>query len=177
MLLLLCSLLAYAAETFTFDPNHSGVFFRVKHFDIGYTYGHFKKVSGTIKVENQPTSLTLSIALDSVDTNNAKRDQHLLSPDFFNAKQFPTIDFESTKITPVDENTFVVTGNLSMHGQTRLISTEMEQVGKGEDPWGNHKIGYETSLTIKRSDFGVDHMLNSVADEVHVMIGFEAIKQ
>ena len=177
MFLLLCSFLVFAEETFTFDPNHCGVFFRVKHFDIGYTYGYFKKINGDIKIEDQPTSLSLSIALNSIDTNNTKRDQHLLGPDFFNAKQFPTIDFASTNITPIDDDTFMVSGNLSMHGQTRLITTEMEQIGKGVDPWGNQKVGYETSITIKRSDFGVDHMLNSVADEVHVMIGFEAIKQ
>jgi polyisoprenoid-binding protein YceI len=177
MFLLFSTLLANADELYNLDPNHSGVFFRIKHFDIGYTYGYFSDLNGKITINNQPTTIQFSIPLASIDTNNTKRDQHLLGPDFFNAKQFPLITFESTAITPIDADTFSVSGNLSLNGITNPISIELEQTGKGNDPWGNHKVGYETNITLKRSDYGVSHMLNSVSDEVHVMVGLEAIKQ
>ena len=96
--LLSCVATAQGADSYKVDNVHSTVIFRIKHLDSSYAYGRFNEVSGTFALEEaDPTkgSLDFQVAADSIDTNNAKRDQHLKGPDYFNAKQFPTITFKS----------------------------------------------------------------------------------
>jgi len=177
MILLLSSLFTAMADSYKVDPIHSGVFFRVKHFDVGYTYGRFNDISGKVKTETSLSSIELSIKAESVDSNNARRDRHLQGPDFLDAKQFPTIIFTSSSITSAGENNFTVQGELVLHGHTQPLTITLEQTGQGEDSWGNERIGYEASFSINRSDFGMEHMQNSISDTVYLMVAFEAIKQ
>jgi polyisoprenoid-binding protein YceI len=171
---------ALAADVYDLDGAHSSALFRVKHLNIGNFYGRFNNISGTISIDKENlanSSVNLSIAADSVDTGNAKRDNHLKSPDFFNAKQFPTLTFKSTAIEAMGENKYKVTGDFTMLGQTKSIAVEVEKTGEGADPWGGYRVGAETSFSLKRSDFGMNFMQGGLGDEVRVVISVEAIRR
>jgi polyisoprenoid-binding protein YceI len=109
-----------------------------------------------------------------VDTGIQKRDDHLRSPDFFNAKQFPTIKFVSKEVKKTDKG-HEVTGDLTMHGVTKSITVNLEQTGQGS--MGPRQIiGFETTVDLKRSDFGMKNMIGPAADDVRLIISLEAGK-
>src|SRR5579871_5569867 len=128
---------ARAAE-FTIDPNHSSVSFRVKHV-IGKVIGHFDKFSGNFSYDAgapQTWSAMATIDANSVNTGIEKRDNHLRSPDFFDAQKFPTLAFKSTGITDVQGDRAKLHGNLTMHGVTKPIVLDLEISGTAADPMG-----------------------------------------
>lgn len=171
---------ALAQDTYKTDPAHTSVIFRAKHAGIGYVYGMFLKSDGTIKYDADKvsnSSIKLEIDASSVFTNQRKRDKHLKSPDFFNAKQFPTITFESTKIERKDEDTLKVEGKLTMHGETKEITTLVDIVGKGKGPGGKERIGFWTSFSVERSDFGMEKMMGAASDRIKIVMTTEGIKQ
>jgi polyisoprenoid-binding protein YceI len=164
----------------TVDPVHSSVVFRVKHIDAAWFQGTFDKIEGSITLDPakpESGSVELSIPVDSVDTNNGKRDGHLKSPDFFNGKENPTIEFSSTKIAKKGDSKFEVTGELSMAGKTKTITIPVEMTGTGE-MMGAKKSGWMATFPIQRSDFGMTYGLdkNALGDEVTLMICIEAGK-
>jgi polyisoprenoid-binding protein YceI len=167
--------------TYRVDPVHSFVLFRVKHMNTAYAYGRFNSFSGTIVVNEQDpskSSVEFEIDANSIDTGNSQRDDHLRSPDFFNVRQYPKITFKSTSIRRINANTFEVKGDLTMRGTTRPLTVRVTYVGKGRNPRGQEIIGFETTFTIKRSEFGVSYGLNGgLSDEVRVTIAVEAVRQ
>ena len=177
-LVFLISSLAQAATTkFQVDPVHSFVIFRIKHMDTGHVYGRFNEPNGTITIDDaDPTksSFTLEVQTQKVDTGVQKRDDHLRSPDFFNAKQFPTIKFASKEVKKTDKG-YEVTGDLTIHGVTKPITVNLEQTGQGS--MGPRQIiGFETTVDLKRSDFGMKTMIGPAADDVRLIISLEAGK-
>ncbi len=171
--------LTRAAETYKVDGVHSSVLFRAKHFNTGYFYGRFNDISGTVVVdESNPakSSVEIEVKVDSIDTHDAKRDQHLKSPDFFNAKQFPTITFKSKQVKKSGKDTYEVTGDLNLHGVTRSVTVKVTRTGAGKDPFGGYRIGFETVFTIKRSDFGMKFMLGPVSDEIRLIVSIEGVR-
>jgi len=169
-----------AADTYTVDPVHSNTIFRVRHLNIGYIYGRFNQAAGTFLIDSaDPTKSTFNITVktESIDTHNAKRDNHLKSPDFFNARQFPEITFKSTKVKSVDEHTLAVTGDLTCHGVTKSVTMNVELTGEGNDPWGNYRAGLETVFTLKRSDFGMNFMMGPLGDDIKLMVAVEGIRK
>ena len=167
-------------STYAIDKSHSSIVFRVKHLDIGYTYGFFRDFEGSFVVDEanpSASSVEMTVQMGSVDTNDAKRDQHLKSPDFFNANQFPTMTFKSTAVSKDTDGSFKVDGNLTLHGVTKAVSVKMKKTGEADDPWGNHRIGFEGSFVIKRSDFGMDKMPEAVGDWVWITIAVEGIRK
>jgi polyisoprenoid-binding protein YceI len=167
-------------ETYEVDLEHSSITFRIKHLGITYVYGRFNDMSGILKIDNQTpanSSVQVSAKTESVDTNVPKRDDHLRSPDFFDAKKFPTISFTSKSFKKLDEDTYEVAGSLNLHGITRPLTVTVEHTGSGKDPWGGYRTGYETTFTIKRSDFGMTTMLNGVGDEVRITLSIEGIRK
>ena len=168
-----------APVNYEVDRGHSALLFRIKHVDVGFTYGRFNDFSGKMVVdEANPagSSVELTAQIASVDTNDAKRDQHLKSPDFFNANQFPTMTFKSTSVSKTGEE-FSVQGDLTLHGVTKPTTITMKKTGEGDDPYGNHRIGFEGAMTIKRSDFGMDKMPGAVGDWVWITVAVEGIKK
>ena len=163
------------AQNYELDPGHTSVYFKIKHLDVSYVFGRFNDVEGQYTLGDDP-SFQFTVQTESVDTGNQKRDDHLRSPDFFNAKQFRTITFQSTSVSETDDG-YEVTGDLTLHGQTNEITVPLEKVGEGEDPWGGYRTGFATEFTIKRSDYGMDQMLEMVGDEVTLMISFEGKRQ
>jgi polyisoprenoid-binding protein YceI len=167
------------ADDYAVDPVHSGASFQASHVGLAWLPGRFKDVGGTFSVDGKNPSATrfeLSAKVDSIDTNNAKRDEHMKSPDFFNAKQFPTITFKSTSVKAANGG-FDVTGDLTLHGVTKPVTFALKGGKTAEFPKGVQRTGYSGDFTIKRSDFGMDKMLEMLGDEVQVHFGFEGTKK
>jgi polyisoprenoid-binding protein YceI len=177
-LVFLTSTLSFAATTtYKVDPAHSFVIFRIKHMDIGHVYGRFNEPNGTITIDDadpSKSSFTLELQTQKVDTGIQKRDDHLRSPDFFNAKQFPAIKFASKEVKKSDKG-YEVTGDLTLHGVTKSITFNIEQTGQG-NMGPKQIIGFETTLDIKRTDFGMKNMVGPAADDVRLIISLEAAK-
>jgi polyisoprenoid-binding protein YceI len=168
-----------AADTYDVDPVHTVLVFKVNH--LGYTdfYGRFNDISGTITIDEQNPALSsvkLDVKADSVDTHSDRRDQHLRSPDFLNASQFPRISFKSTKVNKKGDTTYEVAGDLTLRGVTKPLTVTLTRHKTGEDPWGNYRTGFNGSFTIKRTEFGVSYMPEAISDEVHLTLGLEAVR-
>lgn len=171
---------AYAAESYKFDPAHTSVVFRVKHLGVAYVYGRFNGPTGSFVFdESSPAknAIEVQVNVKDVDTAVDKRDNHLRSPDFFNAAEHPLIYFKSTSVKKIDQQTYEVSGNLTLLGKSRPISVKAQDTGSGKDPWGNFRRGFETSFKIKRSEFGMNFMLDGVSDEVMITFSVEGIRQ
>ena len=115
--------------------------------------------------------------IKNVDTAVEKRDTQLKSPDFFNAGEHPTISFKSKSVKKLKEAVYEVSGDLTLLGKTLPITTEVHATGAGKDPWGGFRMGFETSFSIKRSDFGMNFMMGGVSDEVNLTVSVEGIRQ
>jgi polyisoprenoid-binding protein YceI len=155
------------------DGVHSTVLFRIKHLNTSFAWGRFNDISGKVNLEDKSPSLEIQLKTDSIDTGNAKREEHLKSPDFFSAKQFPTLSFRSTKITKNGDGKYSVDGTLKLHGVERPLSVELERTGAGKNQQGTAIEGFETTFTIKRSDFGMKFLLQGLSDEVLLIVSLE----
>ncbi|HZN38741.1 MAG TPA: YceI family protein [Planctomycetota bacterium] len=158
------------------DGVHSSVVFRIKHANASWFQGTFDKVEGQITLDpSKPEagSVTLTIPVDSIDTNDKKRDEHVKGPDFFNSKENPSIAFASTKIAKKGDTQFDVTGDLQMAGKKKSITMTVEKTGEGE--MMGKVVGWMTTFTIKRSDFGINYALDkgTLGDEVTLMVALE----
>ncbi len=170
---------ASAAE-FKVDPVHSMVVFRIGHLGVANFYGVFERAEGSYNIDKAnpgASFVKVSLALENVDSGNDKRDAHLKSADFFNAAQFPKIEFVSKSVKPAGENKFTVEGTLTMVGVTKPVTAQLEYLGEGQTPQG-YKSGFEATFTIKRSDFGMTKFLegNGIGDEVKLMVAVEGKK-
>ncbi len=166
------------AAGFKVDSVHSCVIFRVKHLGLGHIYGRFNEISGTLDYASggEGSAVDLTIRTASLDTNSQKRDNHLRSPDFFSVKEFPTVTFKSTKWKKMGDNAYEVTGNLSLHGNTKTITAKVEKIGEGDRGRMGYRVGFETTFDIKRSDFGMKKLLEVVGDDVRLIISVEATR-
>ena len=170
----------HGAESYSVDPVHSSVSFGISHAGISNIHGRVHEFSGTFVIDKDDpskSSFALDIKVESVDTNNAKRDEHLRAPDYFNAKQFPTLSFKSTKVKATDAG-FEVTGDLTLHGVTKSVSMMLQGGHKVvEFPKGTPRVGVTSVVTIKRSEFGMTTELGALGDEVYIVVGLEAAKK
>jgi polyisoprenoid-binding protein YceI len=170
---------AHAADTFKIDPVESSVVFSVMDLGVNNFYGRFNDISGTVvldKADPSKSSFDLTIPVESVDTKNEKRDQHLKSPDFFNAKQFPVMTFKSKKVEGSGDE-FTVTGDFTLHGVTKPLTLEVKKIGEGKGMKGEMRAGGEARFTIKRSDHGMDFMQGPLGDEINIIVSLQGIKQ
>jgi polyisoprenoid-binding protein YceI len=171
--------------TWSVDPAHSKVGFAVKHMGIATVRGEFTDFEGTLEIGDDIASAKVygTIKAQSVDTNEPQRDEHLRSPDFFDAVQFPELRFESTSIEALDDEEFRITGQLTIHGVTNEIVLHAEVQGTDIDPWGNERVGLEVTGQLNRSDWemkfnqalGSGNML--VSDKVKLALDISAVKQ
>jgi polyisoprenoid-binding protein YceI len=171
--------------TWVVDPTHSRVGFAVKHLGISTVHGEFKEFAGTLEIgDDLSTSAAYgTVKVASIDTNEPRRDDHLRSADFFDAARFPELVFESTKIEPLDDEEFRVTGRLSIHGVTSEIVLHADVGGTQRDPWGNERVGLEVTGQLLRSDYGItfQQVLGSgslvVGDKVTLALDLSATGQ
>jgi polyisoprenoid-binding protein YceI len=175
---------ALAADTYQFDKSHTTVGFQVRHI-FTMLGGKFQDFSGTIKVDRakpESSSVEFTIQAATIFTNDAKRDEHLRNPDFFDVANHPTITFKSTSVKPTGKDLYEVTGNLTMRGVTKQVTLPVTFLGEGKDPWGNEKMGFALATTLNRKDYGInwnkalDQGGVLVGDEVKVQISVEANK-
>ena len=170
---------ANAADTFKVDSVHSFVLFSVQHVGIANTYGRFNDITGTVvfdKDNPSKSSVELSVPIESLDTHNSIRDRSLKSPDFFNAKQFPTMTFKSTKVEGSGDM-LKVSGDLTIRGVTKPLTVDFKKGGEGKGVFGEVRGGGETRFTIKRSDFGMNFQQGAVGDEVTIILSLEGVKK
>ena len=140
------------------DPLHSEVQFKVKHLVISTVTGSFKSFSGHAATDGDDftnAEVELTIDVDSVDTGQPGRDEHLRNGDFFETETYPQFTFKSTSFTKVKGDLYKLTGNLTIKGITKEVELEAEYGGTERDPWGNTKVGFEVTGTIDRKDFNV----------------------
>ncbi len=168
-----------AADTFEVDQIHSSALFKVNHLGASNFWGRFNDVSGAVTwdgADAAKSSVKITVKADSVDTNQKDRDAHLKGPDFFNTKQFPEFSFVSKSVTKVDDKTFTVAGDLTLAGTTKPLTVTVNKVGEAEVPKFGHRLGLETSFTVKRSDFGIKGV-PGVGDDVTVIFSLEGVKK
>ena len=145
---------ALFAGTYNVDASHSNVGFKVKHLMISNVTGKFDKFSGSFVYDeksNTLKSLSGVAEVASINTENAKRDGHLKSADFFDAANFPKVTFTLDKID--DDKAY---GKLTMRGVTKSVKLDYENNGTVIDPWGNKRVGLELSGKINRKDYGLN---------------------
>jgi polyisoprenoid-binding protein YceI len=148
---------ATGVHVYEIDPAHSEVEFAVKHLMFTTVKGRFAGVAGIIKLDDaRPENSSVDVTIDArtVDTRQEQRDEHLRSGDFFDVEKYPTITFKSKKVE-VDGNRLRIAGDLTLHGVTRAVVLEGEENGRGQDPWGNERIGFTSTTKIDRRDFGL----------------------
>ncbi|KAB2968164.1 MAG: YceI family protein [Thermoanaerobaculia bacterium] len=175
---------ATAATTFSLDPAHSSVSFKVRHF-VSKVPGQFTDFSATIVRDDENlanASVEFTIQAKSIDTGNDKRDEHLRSADFFDVAHHPVISFRSQKVEKVSDSLYRVTGPLTMRGVTKVVTLDVEFAGEIKDPWGGTRAGFSTSTKLDRREFNVlwNKALDTggfmLSDEVEVAIELEAVK-
>lgn len=169
-----------AAETYKIDPVHTVVLFKIDHLGVSNFYGRFNDVSGEFTFDEKDpskSSFEVTVKADSVDTNEAKRDQHIKSPDFLNAKQFPVITFKSKTIDKMKDGSYRATGEFQLHGVKKDMTIDIEPTGAGEDPWGGFRRGFETGFAIERSKHGMSYMQGGLGDKIELIVAVEGIRQ
>ena len=168
------------------DPTHSELGFKIKHLMISNVSGNFKNFAVEAETEGEDFStatITLSADMDSINTNNDQRDQHLRTADFFETDKHPQLQFRSTRIEKLDDETFAVYGDLSLKGITQPVKLHAEYSGIAKDPWGGERAGFLVTGKISRSAFGVT--FNAVletggvalSDEVKIHSELQLVKE
>lgn len=161
------------------DASHSEVGFKVKHLMISTVKGSFTTVMGTAEGELDNLNISVTIDPTSINTNDENRDGHLKGADFFDVENFPSIDFVASN---VNVNNGAITGEMTIKGVTKEVTLALDYNGKGVDPWGNVKHGFEISGKINRNDFGLtwNAALEAggvlVSEEVALTIDIQAVE-
>lgn len=166
--------LVNAQSTWNFDASHSSVRFAVDHMVISEVEGKFTSFEGTVESSKEDFSdakINFKIDVNSVDTDNEKRDGHLKNEDFFDTPKYPEMTFESTSVEKLKEGKYNLTGNLTLHGVTKEITLAMNYGGTVKDPWGNTRAGLKVTGSLNRTDFGLKY--NSTLEAGGLMLGEE----
>jgi len=172
--------------TWAIDPVHSIAEFGIKHMMIATVKGRFGALSGMVRFDGaDPTtgSVEVSIEVASITTNEAQRDGHLRSPDFFHAEQHPTMTFRSTRVEQVEGDAYRVHGELTIRDVTKPITLDMTYEGQITDPYGKRRAGFAAETTLNRGDYGLtfNQVLETggvmVGDKVKVALHIEAVRQ
>ena len=169
----------FALGDFVIDPEYSSIVFRVKHLGISFVYGRFNRAMGRYVSpggETGKAELDIRVRVMDIDSGNAVRDDHLRSPDFFHAEKYPWVTFKSVSIASLNADSFKVAGDLSFHGVTRRITIEAVKTGNREDGQGQIRTGFQATFTIRRSDYGMKHMLGGIGDRVELTVNVEGVR-
>ena len=158
--------------TWVFDTSHSSIGFSVRHLVIAKVHVRFEKFSGSISYDPAniaASKVSVAIESGSVSTNDAKRDGHLRSPDFFDIEKYPSLTFESTKVVPGSGNEFDIEGKLTIRGVTKDVVLKTESLGRAKDPWGGDHALFNAKTVINRHDFGLNW--NQALETGGVLVG------
>jgi polyisoprenoid-binding protein YceI len=167
------------AGTWAVDPANSKVGFAVKQMGIATVRGEFTEFEGILDLASATVQGTVIAA--SVDTNEPRRDEHLRSPDCFDVERHPELAFRSTSVEPVDETTFRILGELTLHGVTNEVELTAEVRATESDPWDNERIGLGVTGVISRADYGMRFnwapVNRLVGDKVQIALEISAVRQ
>lgn len=179
--LLISSAALAATETYQIDNKHSFVNFTIRHV-VAKAAGNFTDVTGVIKIDAEhleKSSVQAKIAVASINTGLAKRDEHVKKSDYLDAVHFGEITFVSQSVKATSATTGTMIGDFTLHGVTKTITLPFKVLGFGADPWGGQRAGFEATTTIKASDYGYGWMKEAnapVGDDIEVVLFIEAIK-
>jgi len=173
-----------APGTYTIDPSHSSVEFVGRHLGLAKVRGRFTKFGGEIQIAEAPEKSSVEVDVDvaSVESADAKRDEHLRSPDFFHVEEHPNMVFKSTGVTPVADGTWDVAGDLTIRGVTRPVVLRTEFEGGENTPFGDQRVGFSATTEINREDWdlGWNVVLESggllVGKKIKIELSVEAIR-
>lgn len=168
-----------APGVYTVDPAHTYPHFTISHMGFSTMHGRFNTTEGKITVDlaGKTGSVDIKIAADSVDTGFQKRDDHLRSPDFLNAAEFPTITYKSSKVVINGDSSAKVEGTLTMMGVSKPVTLDVDHIQCGPNPMNKKEMcGFNATASIKRSDFGVNYALPGIGDEMNITLEVEALK-
>ncbi|MGA2449181.1 MAG: YceI family protein [Polyangiaceae bacterium] len=157
---------------YTIDTAHSSITFSVRHMIFAKVRGRFTKWTAELAHDAESpwkTTVTATIDAASIDTNEPQRDGHLRSPDFFDVSNHSAITFASRQVASHGDKHWAVTGDLTMHGVTHAIVLDVEEVGRGKDPWGNARVLFAAKGSLDRRDFGLQW--NQVLETGGVLVG------
>jgi polyisoprenoid-binding protein YceI len=173
---------SFAAERYTIDPAHTRVGFAARHFGINTVKGKFNEFAGKLVMDgNVLKEATATIQVQSIDTGVKQRDDHLRTPDFFDAKAHPTITFKTKRIENAGSQVVMI-GDFTMRGVTKELRLPVTLSKPIKDPWGATRVGLETKAKLNRKDYGIKYNdvlesgIAAVGDEIEIEINAEAIK-
>jgi polyisoprenoid-binding protein YceI len=156
------------------DPTHSEIGFKIKHLMITNVSGKFDAFEAEVQAEGEDfatAQIEARIKTSSINTGNLQRDEHLRNSDFFEAEEHPEILFNSTKVEKIDNDNFVLHGNLSLKGTTKPVKLNVEYSGVTKDPWGGQRAGFVITGKINRSEFGLN--FNAALETGGLVLGEE----
>ncbi|GAB4459573.1 MAG: YceI family protein [Armatimonadaceae bacterium] len=171
--------------TWAIDNAHTEIGFAVTHLGVSKTRGRFTEFDGSLKVDGQKpenSSVEVAIKVDSINTGNPKRDEHLRGADFFDAAKYPYIRFKSNSIKKTSNNAYIANGNLTIKNVTKPILLRFTPTTAVKGPDGKLHAGMSTSVSINRKEYGLTwngivEGVQAVGDMVDISIDLEAIKQ
>lgn len=175
----LCSMPAWAADSYTIDSRHTFPSFEVDHLGFSIQRGRFNESSGKVVLDsaNGRGSIDVVVKMASIDTGLAELEEHLRGKDFFDVAKFPSMTFKSDKLRFAGEKLIGADGTLTLHGVSKPVSLKVDHYHCGLNPIKlQHTCGANAVATIKRSDFGVDKYVPMVGDDVKIAIQVEATR-
>jgi polyisoprenoid-binding protein YceI len=146
--------------TYVLDPTHTRLGFTARHAMVTKVRGSFEAFEGSAHLDfADPTRSTAEVSFDiaSISTGQAQRDEHLRTNDFFDAPTYPKGTFTSTEVKKVDDDTFEMTGDLTLKDVTKPVTITWEHTGTARDPFGNLRAGFEGTATLSRKDWGITY--------------------
>jgi polyisoprenoid-binding protein YceI len=169
---------AMAAE-YKLDPTHSFINFKVSHLGYSWLLGRFNKLSGELSFDPaNPEASKISVLIDtaSLDSNHSERNIHLKGEEYLDVETYPEAKFVSTSYRGGEQGG-TLSGKLTLHGVTQDIEFDIKKVGEGDDPWGGYRAGFEGTITIKRTDFGMESNLGPLANDVYLDLFIEGVRR
>ena len=175
----------FAQATWNIDASHTTIGFAVDHMVISEVTGKFNSYEGSLSANGEDLEsgqISFSADIASIDTENAKRDGHLKSPDFFDATNHPKLTFKSSSIKKTGDKTYKVAGTLTMRGTSKEVEFDLKHNGTIKDPYGNTRAGFKLTGAVNRMEYGLKWSATMeagglvVGDEVRIICNIEAVK-
>ncbi|MEW5786552.1 MAG: YceI family protein [Pseudomonadota bacterium] len=169
-----------AVETFSIDNTHSFANWELRHV-VARTSGTFWDIKGKVLLDTDniaKSSVDAVISIYSLNSSHLRRDVHVLTDEFLDARNYPEMKFVSSTVKPASADKGTMTGQLTLHGVTKPVTLNYEILGMGQDPWGGMRMGFKATTQIKRSDFGITKYTPTgpVGNEVDITLLIEGIK-
>ncbi|TDO16687.1 MULTISPECIES: YceI family protein [Halomonas] len=163
------------------DGQHAFIQFKISHLGYSYILGNFEEFSGSFSYDPEhleASGAELEVQIASLNSNHAERDKHILSDDFLDVGEYPTATFNSTGFEPTGDDTGILTGELTLHGETNTVEMPVTLIGEGKDPWGGYRAGFEGSTMLILADYGIDMSdFPAAMHDLELYVTFEGIRR